>query len=218
MATVQEVINIAYARNKRAQQEVDATPEELFRVLEEIMGRWFSAGTRVNLEWFTIEDTISYNDEDRGWRRPAAAESVHLIMDGATKVAKVPFDQKDAEPAKPAVYRLAGVYRTATSANGPGAGKSLTFFYCRRPLQIRSAEAELDPMWPAGHEALLGLELALFLSRKDNRNDDLDSLMAQRDECARWYIEFLEHEDRGTVYPTGRVREWAYGFGKPMRG
>ena len=217
MATVQEVINIAYARSKRAQQGVDALPEELFLALWDIMARYFSVGTRVNIEWFTVQEDVSYHSGEGGWRRPSDAESVHLVMTGGEKVAKVPFDQKTAEPEKPAIYRLGGIYRVALTANGPPTTSPLTFFYCRRPQLIQSAEVGLDPLWPAGHETLLGLELAIFLARKDNRNDDIPHLEAQRDECAKWYIEFLEHEDRGTVYPTGRMREWAHGAGRPAR-
>lgn len=223
--TYQDVVNIGYARNKRAKQGEDATPEELIEALQDIMGRYFSIGQRVNLEWFTEDVMLDYDEEKRGWLRPKEAESVHLILmnpgeDDEEEVSKVPFDNQGAEKYKPALYRIRGIYRIAASPdrkedNPLTATSQLQFFYTRRPHRIESLEQPLDEMWPEGHETVLGVEVGLFLARKDNREQDAPALEAQRKEGATWFAHFLQHEDRGTVYPQDRVRKWAYGMSMP---
>lgn len=237
MATVGEIIDICYSRNKRAQRGVDATDEELWNFLQGVMNRYFADGQRINRAWFTEEDAVSYDANYGGWLRPERAESVHQVMLGDEEVARVPFDNQGAEKWKPAVYRVhrapsgrtgKQVYRIASSSkrkvpNALTAASQLVFHFSRRPIDVESTTQDLDPMWPEGHETLLGLELAVILAVKDgpSRAQDVADLRTGEDGLqahARKFFEFMEHEDVGTVYPEGRPREWAPGSMRPARG
>ena len=232
MGTVADVINIAYARNKRAQRGKDATDEELFKVITEVMGRYFAEGQRVNQAWFTVEEPVNavQNPETGAvhWPRPERAESVHRIVTPAgQRVAKVPYDKLGVEPYKPAVYRIGRVYRRVPDKDEvPGRivdnplqpNATLTFYYTRRPDPVNSPSVQLDSMWPDGHETLLGIEVALFLSRKDNRTEDYPALEAQREEQATRFFRFLEHEDPGVVDPGRRAYKWSIPRATPVTG
>ena len=220
MATVSDVFDICYSRAKRAQRNEDATPEELFKVLQEVMARWFSVGQMINLEWFTVRANVDYNTTHEGWPRPTVAERVHRVeWQPGKRVAKVPFDKPDTEPYLPAIYRLNQVYYVASVGDPPRIGGNppppLTFFYCRRPELIEAEAGELDSMWPVGHETLLGLELALFLMRKDPRPAEAEGITAMRDESAAWFREFMSHEDTGTIYEGEQRRRWSHGPSVP---
>ncbi|MCY3623047.1 MAG: hypothetical protein OXH68_15230 [Gammaproteobacteria bacterium] len=232
MATVADVLNIAYARNKRAQRGKDATDEELFEVITEVMGRYVAEGQRVNRAWFTEEELVPVNTTLDGWPRPDRAESVHRIATPAgERVAKVPYDKQGVEPYKPAVYRIGRLYRPVPS-NAPGRltrnplypepdsrqQPTLTFYYTQRPQPVDALSTELDPMWPDGHETLLGIEVALFLSRKDNRTEDYPALEMQREEQAARFFRFLEHEDPGVVDPGRRAYKWSIPRAAPVTG
>jgi len=230
MATVSDVLNIAFARDKRAQRNKSATDEELFRVLSEVMGRYFAEGQRVNLNWFIEEEPVPHEDTVDGWSRPENAESVRRIeLPSGEPVSVVPFDNKGVEPYKPAIYRVGRTYKRVPDANIKGRkvktnpvppNATLTFYYSRVPNRNRvtALATQLDEMWPDGHETLLGVELALYMARKDNREEGQAALEAQRVEQATRFFKFLEHEDRTGVRPTEREDKWSVPVAMPQTG
>lgn len=210
MRQVQEIINSAYARQKRAQQGVDANEDtELRPQLHSILGAFFQLGARVNPEFFSVEERVRWSDRLQGWPRPPAAELIHWVeTTGGTEVVRVPRDDLRAEPGAPCIYRLGQVYRPAGSPKGPEDGVSLRFIYAKRPDEPAALQSDIDAMWPRGHELLLALELAIYVAEKDRRTEDAVSLAAHRDRELTRFLAFLEHEDIGVRRRTGLARRF----------
>ena len=113
--TVGDVFDIAFSRNKRAQRGKTATDEELLAALEHAMGRYFSKGQLLNLEWFLEEEQVRYVSDVSGWPRPIKAEAVDEVqLENGQPVTKVPFDNQGVEQWKPAIFRRNQVYRIAS--------------------------------------------------------------------------------------------------------
>lgn len=218
MRSVQEIIRSAYARSKASQEDVSASSDgELRPQLSDILKTFFAIGARVNPEFFSTSEVIAYDAAVGGWPRPTAAEAVWWIANGAgTRVVVVPHDDRDAEPGSPSVYRMGQVYLPTGGALGPAAAVPLTFDYAKVPDAVPELLSEIDQLWPAGHESLLALELAVYLAIKDRRNEDVPGLVQERDRQLQRFIAFLEHETIGERRRKGSVRKFNVQSRVPM--
>lgn len=194
MATPQEILTAAYAKSTKNQPgKIAAEATELLEVVNRVIRTFFQIGARVNPTFFGDQDDITYSAP--GWARPALAESIFRIEDaGGVEVVVVPFDDRQAETGVPRVYRMGQVYRTVAGAGDPPASGDLTFFFSRRPADAASLGATIDAGFPEAYIELAHLEVAAYLANKDQRQEELAYLVAERDRWLLLFLAFLEHE------------------------
>lgn len=179
---------------------------ELLNLLNRSMEGLYAFAARVNPTYFA--ETASVGFAGAGWTRPAAAESIIRIeTPGFVEVIVVPFDQRDAEPGKPAVWRFGQLFRSAGNANDPTSG-NLTFFYAKRPTAPVALANTLDPLWAEQFNELLALEVAIYLALKDGRASEVDGLMQDRDRWVTLYAAFLEHETANERREYGQAQRF----------
>lgn len=181
MRTFEEIVTRALNLSKRTQVDVSATDEELVDVLNGRLQQAFDVGRQANPWAFMEISDVDYTAP--GWVRPDKAQMVLRIELGANReeVAVVPFDQQNIEPAMKSVYRVGMHYEPVQREGWVPEGQSLRFFYSRlaNDFVAPDPQAELDPLYPRGHERLLALGVAVYLAKKDGRFDDAQAIEAE---------------------------------------
>lgn len=205
--TVQQIVLGAYAKsakNRPLSIATDAT--ELVEVVTRAIRGLYSYAARVNPLFFAQAADVGFLSG--GWLRPANAESlfwIERVSDGA-EVVVVPFDDRKAEPSKPAVYELGQVFQPAGNPGDPST--MLRFFFSRRPVSLTSLADTLDPSWPETFNELLMDEVAIYLALKDGRMDEVATLRPLRDAWADLFSAFLEHATVNERRRFGQVRRF----------
>jgi hypothetical protein len=203
--TAQDILTGALARSlKNSPDRLATNATELLQLVIRSMRGLYAFAARVNPTYFAESAVVAF--AAGGWARPELAESVFRIENPTpTEVVVVPFDDRKAEPSRPAVYRLGGKFITAGNALDPVAG-NLTFFYARRPTSPANlTPATLDAQWTEQFNELLMLEVAIYLAIKDGRAEEVGSLTADRDKWAQLFVAYLEHETVNEVRRFGHV-------------
>jgi hypothetical protein len=209
MATFQEIIDGAMAKSTKNQPSVIATQSvELRDQVNRILQGAYAFAAVVNPTRFSAQLTLPGNGGQ--WTRPEAAEAIIRLTDAVgADISVVPYDDVLANDPEPAVYEFGGVFRLSENQAAPPAPTaSLTFWFARRP-NLTTAPNDLtdtlDPVdiadpdsasqWPEAYNELLILELAMYLSRKDGRMDEVGGYVPDRDVWAQRFGSWLQ---RGT--------------------
>lgn len=205
--TGQDILDAAYAKSlKNRPGEIATAGTELLKLVVRSMHGLYAYAARVNPIFFA--ETASVAFASPGWARPALAESVIRIENGTAEVVVVPYNQRDAEPGKPAVWRFGQIYRPASAGGLDPQGGSLTFFYAKRPTTPASLAATLDALWTEQFNELLVLEVAIYLALKDGRGEEVPGLTADRDRWVTMFTAFLEHETAQERRSYGHVHRF----------
>ena len=216
MATYQDIIDGAMSKSSKNQPKVIATQTvELRGQIDRILQGAYSFAAILNPTRFSAKEAIV--GVGGAWARPGAAEAIVRITQtiAGTEVAVVPYDDEQAEPATQAVYEFAGAFNSASGpALSPGPTDSLTFWYARRPTLHTGTLVltdVLDPVdgtvhpgtsrWIDAYNELIILELAIYLSRKDGRVDEVQAMTPDRD---AWATRFASWLQRGTAIERSR--------------
>lgn len=192
--TPQMILDGAYAKSLKNKPGSIATESvELLQLVIRATRGLYAFAARINPTYFAESAVVAF--AGAGWARPQQAEAVFRIENAVpAEVVVVPFDDRGAEKGLPAVYAFGQVYRPASAgAPDPQAG-NLTFFYSKRPTDPATLAATLDALWAEQFNELLILEVAIYLSIKDGRADELVSYRSDRDRWAALFGAFLEHE------------------------
>lgn len=191
--TPMDIIVAAYGRSSKNVPGTLATEAtELLQLVIRAMSGLYAFAARINPCFFAIQESVAFVAP--GWRRPERAESVFRCeTPTGTEVVVVPYFDRQAEVGLPAVYRIGQVYRSAGNANDPTNG-DLTFFFAKRPDRPATMNDPLDGLWVESYNTLLIEEVAIYLSLKDGRVEELGELKASRDGWAQLFAAFLEHE------------------------
>lgn len=205
--TARDIIVAAYARsskNRPGSLATDAT--ELLAVLARALRGLFAVGVKVNPEFFGASADVNF--AGAGWKRPADAESVLRIEFQADKreVVVVPFSDRSAEPALPAVYRMGQTYRSAGNASDP-VNETLTFHYAKRADVPVNLDAAIDPLWPESYNELLISQVAIYLALKDGRADEAAALADERNNWLKLFVAFLQDETANERKRFAHVRQ-----------
>jgi hypothetical protein len=92
---------------------------------------------------------------------------------GGAKVHIVPAEEKDRGwHLTPAVFRQGLSLVSLMRAGDPGAAATLTLFYLDAPAALTLLASVLDGRYPARFEGLLVLDIAMYLSNKDDGRDE----------------------------------------------
>jgi hypothetical protein len=200
----QALIDSALARSTKNTARMANQPVELLGVVRRALQGLFAVGARVNPEFYSLEQDVAF--AAGGWARPENAESVWRIeQPDDTEVVVVPRFDRQADVARPAVYRMGQVYKPAGHDLDP-VGGPLTFLFAKTPDAIAGLGASIDAMFPDHFESLLVDEIAIYLAMKDDRREEVGSLIISRDAWLRLYVAFLEHETVGEVRRMGLRR------------
>lgn len=192
--TPEDVILAAYAKSKKNVSGQIASQEgELLALVGRALRGLFAFGARINPMAFATSTTQA--GASGAWTWPDDVESWIRLEDNAddSEVVVVGFDQRTAEPGKPAVYYAGRSWYPAGNAGDPDpASDTLKYWYAKRAdLPTTTAEA-LDALWIESFNELLVLEVAIYLAMKDERSE-VAVLRADRDRWLAQYIAHLEH-------------------------
>jgi hypothetical protein len=204
MSTAREIIDAAYATSKLNQPGASASETgELLPFLNRSLRGLFAEGARVNRKIFGARFTQPFAGDH--WPRPVGAEMILRIEQNGVEVVEVPFDQRRAEPGKPAVYALGQKYYPAGGGVDPTNG-ALVFFYSTRPSEVATLAGNIDPLWPSQFDSLLILDMARYLATKDGgekRAQELAAFTAEYEREHGRFVAWLEHESTVEVKSYG---------------
>jgi hypothetical protein len=192
--TVQEILDAAFAKSTKNQPGTIATSGvELLQVVIRSLRGLYAFAARVNPLQFS---TVAVVAEVTGfWARPEAAQSIFRVEGpGGSEVAVVPFDDRQAEPSVPSIYEFQSGFNAVTNASGTTSG-FLTFWFSQRPDDPTPLDLTgiLDPDWVEDFNELLILEVALYLSLKDGRMEEVAGFKQNRNDWARLFANYLQH-------------------------
>lgn len=214
MTTPDDIFTAAYAKSRKNNPGVTATPAELLNLFIRVYPLFWTIGARVNPAFFGKQDPVTYLDTPGGWTRPDDAESIFRIEDsGGDEVIVVPFDERDADDLVPAVYEWGQVFYSAGNSLDPAeesGSTTLTFWYSKIPDEVAAADEELESLWPEHFNELLVLELAIVLSLKEDRNAEVGLLRQDRDAWLMRFIAHLEHATANVVRGTGHTQRFQH--------
>lgn len=199
MSTPAEIFRGAYGRSKKNQpQEIASEETELLDLLTQALRGLFIFGTRLNPTFFGTEDTVSISSG--AWPLPADVEHLFRVEASGSKVEVVPFEDRGIAAPEPAVYHLGGELHPAGNDNDPTSG-DLLLIYAKQAEAPAGVDADLDSFWPEAYDELLELEVAIYLALKDGRNQEVQTLQADRD---RWALRFAAHVEHYAPTTTDR--------------
>ena len=201
--TPRDILNGAYGRSSKNKPGTIATEAtELLQLVIRATRGLYLVGARVNPTYFAEQGDVTF--AAGAWARPATANTIFLTERTAAttggvgaagdEVALVPYDDKAAEEAIGAVYRMGKSFFSAGNPNDPTGG-DLRFYYARRPTSPATLDTALDAMWEEDYNELLMLEVAIYLAMKDGRSEEVGALRLDRDAWARHFVSFLEETE-----------------------
>lgn len=211
--TVQQILDAAYAKSKRNVPGQIATESgELLELVGRAQRGLYAVAARVNPVAFATQDSIASGTGNTSWAWGDLVTAGEDIVEaflrlefGGTEVVVVPFDQRDAEPGKPAVYYMGPRFFPAGNTPDPDpATDALDVWFSKRPAMPSSLSDTLDSDWRESFNELLVLEVAIYLALKDERGGELGEMKASRDRWLTQYVSHLEH-----VVPFER-RSWGH--------
>lgn len=200
--TVDDILEAAYAKSTKNNPGTIATEStELLQVVQRTLEGLFAVAARINPYHFA-ETVLTAATASTHWERPEGAESIFRIEESGSEVVVVPFYDKMAESAKPAVYEYGQAFFPAGNAGDPDPSTdSLDFYYSKAPEVLTATTDSLDPLWEEQFNELLIIEVSRYLAVKDSETEgraaEVASLMSEREMWANRYVAFLEHATVG---------------------
>lgn len=217
MATALDIIALAFAGSRENEPGRSAELSgEMLALLNELIPQYIGDGARVNTVWFAERITVDF--ADGGWARPEDAEMVlrleaadDTVDDDAApitagdEIADLPYDQRQTELGRPAVYSLGRVWRPAGRAQLDPVAGSLDVIAVRHPAALATVDDDLPASWPAKQgNPVLKYELQKFLVMKEGgREAELPGVESQLARAKERYLNFLAHERITEVRTTG---------------
>lgn len=184
----QDYITRALARSYRNRGEVLApAATEMLEQLSLLFVEYYGLAAGLNPSIFARQAVLAWNGA--GWTIPADSDTMSVIRTNQGQdVTVVAIDNLDAEPSRPCIYRLGKAYFPAGQPNDP-VNTPLTVFYTVIPADFADLNAAPGVEWAAQFDQAIIVELALWLSGKDGRADEIAELTTIRD---RWKGQFTE--------------------------
>ena len=194
--TVQDVLDGAYGTSTKNQPDTIANEEtELLAVVKRKLAGLYAFASRINPIHYSA--SVDVTGVDGTWERPDAANAIFRIEDANfEEVVVVPFDDRLAAEPKISVYEFSGLFTAdPLQTNPPGDTDDLTFWFSKRPDDPDPDDLTgvLDPDWDDAYTDLLIFELAIYLSLKDVRVEEVAAFKSERNQWATVFASFLEH-------------------------
>lgn len=184
---------------------IDDEADALLALLSELLRGYYAEGARANRKLFAQRVAVPF--DNGAWKRPPNAELVMRLEAGAdtkkaddsaiaagTEVIELPFDQRQIEQGRPAVYELGQRYYTAGRAAVDPAKGGLVFMAAVSPDDLEDLEDELPEEWPeSAGNPLLKWDLAIYLAQKDGeRDNEVTAFTGQRERAHARFLAFCE--------------------------
>lgn len=207
MTTPRDILVAAFGySSKNKPEQIESRKDELFEVVMRAMRGLYTLAAEINPEFFGKQAVVAF--AAGGWTQPADAEAVFYIENAASKeVVVVPRAQRDADKARPALYKLGNIYYPAGNTLDPTSG-NLTFVYSRRATKPADVDTAFGADWPTDHDGLLITETAMHLALNDGRTAEAQVIQPDRDRAAYRFVARLEHDTLNTVYSYGATRNY----------
>jgi len=194
--TVQDVLDGAYGTSTKNQPDTIANEEvELLAVVKRKLAGIYAFASRINPIHYS--QSLDVTGVAGQWERPEAANAIFRIEDAAfVEVVVVPFDDRLAAEPKISLYEFGGFFTAdPAQSNPPGDTDDLTFWFSKRPDDPDPDDLTgvLDPDWDDAYTDLLIFELAIYLSMKDGRVEEMAAFKEERNQWARVFASYLEH-------------------------
>lgn len=194
MDTPEEIILAAYGYSKHnTRGQIASEQGELLPLVGRRLRLYFAEAARENQTVTAIRVTVS--PVAGAWARPTELESVIGAEQGGEEVTILPWDQRHLEPSKPCIYPLGQVYYPAGTANDPDTGADIDFFGPKVADLPSLLNDDLDVLWPRQFSELLVLDVAMYLARKDGRQNELAALQQEWQAFHDRWLLWLGHED-----------------------
>lgn len=191
MALVSEVLVAAYARSAKFRNQQLATEStELLAVVKRTMRGIFALTARINPTYYGASASVTI-DAGR-WPWPAGAELMFWIEHSGDEVVVVPWDQRNAEPTKKAVYAMGKAFYSAGNPGDPSSG-DLIIWHSRSPVDPAALSDPIDPDFPESHLDLVISEVAYYLAIKSDLAADKEAMRSERDKALTLYAAHIEH-------------------------
>jgi len=191
MATVNEILVAAYNRSSKFNnQQLAGESSELLKVVQRTVRAVFALTARISPTYYGTSTSIAISGGRWAW--PSDMELIFWLEHAGDEVVVVPFDQRDAEPTKKAVYAMGKYFYPAGNPGDPSTG-NLTYWYSRRPTDPADTGSAIDSDFPESHLDLLIAEVAYYLSLKGDHTRDQEAFLGERDKYLALYAAHIEH-------------------------
>lgn len=173
MTTTQQIIEAAYARSASNDPGKLAQDPELIGHLNRKYQTRFALLASATGDNMLAKTVLVTAGAPAAVALPAdVIDLIRLENSNGAKVHVVPSDEKDRSwHLAPAVFRQGLSLVSLMRAGDPGVASSLTLFYLDAPAALTLLASALDGRYPVRWENLLILELAVYLSIKDEGRD-----------------------------------------------
>lgn len=192
MPSVIEILEGAYGTSKKNQPtELADEAVELTQVVFRSLSGMYAIAARFNPYYFGVVVT-TVPSGGAGWVIPTGALVIPLVETvTGVEVDIVPWNER-ASADLPAIAHLGNWFRPV---GGPPpspdpASESIDIYYSKAADEPADENATIDVTWPEQFDDLLVHEVAVYLSLKDNRPEEIQGLMARRDQ---WLAQYISH-------------------------
>lgn len=202
------LIQAAYLKSAKNMPDTIATDAtELLGLVTRILRRYYAVAARIQWQAFGVKVVVSDTDMTGSWPFVESVESLARVeLEDGTLVRIVPIDDRTLGAPEPSVYELGGALYPAGNANDPDpADTDLVFWYAKRPDDPATINDLVDALWAEQFNELVHYDIAAYLAVKDGRDDELQSLAAQRENWYALYTAWLEHRVQGGLKRFGNV-------------
>lgn len=200
------LIQAAYLKSAKNMPDTIATEAtELLGLVTRILRRYYAVAARIKWGTFGVSATVA--GDTGGWPFPADVESLaRLELEDGTEVRLVPLDDRSLAAPEPAVYEMGGKLYPAGNLNDPDpATDSLVLWYAKRPSDPATINATVDALWAEQFNELVHYDIAAYLAVKDGRDEELQSLAAQRENWYALFTSWLEHRVQAGLSRFGNI-------------
>lgn len=218
--TVAQIIQRAIATSDLNDDD-SAQALELLQLVNEKLAYYKARGARLNQALFAERLVVAKVGE--GWPRPVRAEIVLQLeasddtvdetaaaIAEATEIVELPYNQRDTEQGRPAVYDLGQVWYRAGRTGDPSAG-GLVVLAATSDDDLADVDDELPSTWPAkAGDPLLKWCCAIYLAQKDGeRENEVAAFQAQLLAAESRFDGFCESASIATVRTRGHGTRFA---------
>lgn len=216
-SNVQTIIDAALGTSfKNRPSTVANNSAELVAAVDRRYKMTYAAAAKANPGFFMNVASIPF--ASGGWVKPSDCQLLVRLEAGSgvqtaglaaiaagTEIIIVPYDDRLAETLLPAVYFVAGQYKSAGNTLDPASG-NLTFYYSRRPTTLAAVTDAFDALWDETYNAILINDLAAYLCRKDGRGDEGDFYSGESDNWLQLFLDYVSTEAVNEVRRGGIPR------------
>lgn len=185
MTTVQQLMEAGYLRSTANDAGKIADDPELIPFLNRTYQHYAALlATAAPERWVSVVSGTWQAGPPPFYTLPADVIDIHRIEDGTgNQIHLFPVREKGrAWVVAPACWREGPNLKSRAQTGDPSPGDAVTLWVLDAPATLAAAGSSLDPRWPVRHDELLVLDVAIYLSVKDEGRpvEEYNELIAER--------------------------------------